>query len=191
MRIVLLGAPGSGKGTQAKLLQESLRIPHISTGELLRAAVRAETPLGLAAKEIMAAGDLVPDDVMLGLLEERLGKDDASGGFILDGYPRNLNQAEALDQLLARLEVPLDEAIQIDVEFDLIAERIATRARAEDRSDDTEEVVKNRLDIYAEQTAPVVEFYAGKGILSLVYGVGTIDEVFQRIRGVLQQADHA
>ncbi len=191
MRIVLLGAPGSGKGTQAKLLQESLGIPHISTGELLRAAVRAETPLGLAAKEIMAAGDLVPDDVMLGLLEERLGKDDASGGFILDGYPRNLNQAEALDQLLARLEAPLDEAIQIDVEFDLIAERIATRARAEDRSDDTEEVVKNRLDIYAEKTAPVVEFYAGKGILSLVYGVGTIDEVFQRIRGVLQQADHA
>jgi adenylate kinase len=191
MRIVLLGAPGSGKGTQAKLLKESLGIPHISTGELLRAAVKAETPLGLAAKEIMAAGNLVPDDVMLGLLEERLGAADAQNGFILDGYPRNVNQAETLDVLLAKLNVPLDEAIQIDVDYELIAERIAARAKAEGRSDDTEEVIKNRLSIYDEQTAPVVAFYAGRGILSLVYGVGTIDEVFQRLRGVLRQAENA
>ena len=191
MRIVLLGAPGSGKGTQAKLLRDSLGIPHISTGELLRAAVKAETPLGLAAKVFMDAGDLVPDDVMLGLIEERLGKDDAKPGFILDGYPRNLVQAEALDKLLAQLDVPLDEAIQIDVDFDQVAERIANRAAQEGRSDDSAEVVKNRLEVYEEQTAPVMKFFDRKGILSQVYGVGTIDEVFQRLRGVLQQAGQA
>ena len=190
MRIVLLGAPGSGKGTQANLIKESLGIPHISTGELLRAAVEAESPLGVEVKVFMDAGDLVPDDLVLGLLEERLGKDDAQPGFILDGYPRNLIQAEALDVVLARLDVPLDEAIQIDVDYERIAERIAKRAQQEDRSDDTAEVVKNRLEIYAEQTAPVVRFYDSKGILSQVYGVGTIDEVFQRLRGVLLQAGY-
>jgi adenylate kinase len=190
MRIVLLGAPGSGKGTQAKLIKELLGIPHISTGELLRAAVEAESPLGVEVKVFMDAGDLVPDDLVLGLLEERLGEDDAQPGFILDGYPRNLIQAEALDEVLARLDVPLDEAIQIDVDYERIAERIAKRAQQEDRSDDTAEVVKNRLEIYEEQTAPVVEFYDRKGILSQVYGVGTIDEVFQRLRGVLLQAGY-
>ena len=190
MRIVLLGAPGSGKGTQANLIKESLGIPHISTGELLRAAVEAESPLGVEVKVFMDAGDLVPDDLVLGLLEERLGKDDAQPGFILDGYPRNLIQAEALDVVLARLDVPLDEAIQIDVDYERIAERIAKRAQQEDRSDDTAEVVKNRLEIYEEQTAPVVRFYDSKGILSQVYGVGTIDEVFQRLRGVLLQAGY-
>ena len=190
MRIVLLGAPGSGKGTQAKLLKVSLGIPHISTGELLRAAVKAETPLGLQVKVFMDAGDLVPDDLMLGLLEERLVLDDAKPGFILDGYPRNLLQAEALDEVLARLDVPLDEAIQIDVDHEQVAERIANRAREEGRSDDTADVVRNRLEIYEQQTAPVVDFYGHKGILSQVYGVGSIDEVFQRLRGVLQQAGH-
>ena len=190
MRIVLLGAPGSGKGTQAKLLKETLGIPHISTGELLRAAVAAESPLGLEAKVFMDAGDLVPDDLMLGLLEERLGKDDAQPGFILDGYPRNLEQARALDEVLARLNVPLDEAIQIDVDYALIAERLANRAHLEGRSDDSTEVVRNRLDVYEEQTAPVIDFYARKGILSQVYGVGTIEEVFQRLCGVLQQAGY-
>ena len=190
MRIVLLGAPGSGKGTQAKLLKEALGIPHISTGELLRAAVRAGSPLGLAAREIMDAGDLVPDDAMLDLIEERLGEDDAQSGFILDGYPRNLVQAQTLDKLLGGLNIPLDEAIQIDVENELIAERLAYRACQEGRSDDCETIVKNRLAIYAEQTAPVMDYYAGKGILSQVYGAGSIEQVFQRIRGVLQQAGY-
>ena len=166
MRIVLLGCPGSGKGTQAKLLKDSLGIPHISTGELLRAAVQAETPLGLKAKVFMDAGDLVPDDLMLGLLEERLRKDDAKPGFILDGYPRNLMQAQALDEVLARLDVPLDEAIQIDVDYELVIERIANRAREEGRSDDSAEVVRNRLEVYEEQTAPVVDFYNRKDMLS-------------------------
>ena len=190
MRIVLLGAPGSGKGTQAKLLSDMLAIPHVSTGELLRAAVKAATPLGLEAKALMDSGHLVPDDVVLGLLEERLAEDDAQAGFILDGYPRNIAQAEALDELLERLTMPLDEVIQIDVEYDLIVERIAARARQEGRSDDSLEVVKNRLEIFEEQTAPVIDFYAGRGILSQVYGVGSIDEVFQRIRGVLEQAHY-
>lgn len=190
MRIVLLGAPGSGKGTQANLLKNSLGIPHISTGELLRAAAMAGSPLGLAATALMDAGDLVPDDVMLGLIKKRLGEDDAQSGFILDGYPRNLTQAESLDKLLGRLNIPLDEAIQIDVENELSAERIASRARQEGRSDDSDAIVKNRLAIYVEQTAPVMDYYAGKGILSQVYGVGSIDQVFQRIRCVLQQAGH-
>ena len=191
MRIVLLGAPGSGKGTQAKLLEESLGIPHISTGVLLRAAVSAGSEVGLAAKAFMDAGDLVPDDLMLGLIKERLGKDDVQAGFILDGYPRNLVQTQALDGLLGRLNVPLDEAIQIDVEYEQIAERIANRAAQEGRSDDSAEVVKNRLQVYEEQTAPAVDFFERKGVLSQVYGVGTIDEVFQRIRAVLQQAGYA
>ena len=191
MRIVLLGAPGSGKGTQAKLLEESLGIPHISTGVLLRAAVSAGSEVGLAAKAFMDAGDLVPDDLMLSLIKERLGKDDVQAGFILDGYPRNLVQTQALDGLLGRLNVPLDEAIQIDVEYEQIAERIANRAAQEGRSDDSAEVVKNRLQVYEEQTAPVVDFFERKGVLSQVYGVGTIDEVFQRIRAVLQQAGYA
>ncbi len=186
MRIVLLGAPGSGKGTQAALLVEELDLPHISTGELLRAAVKAGTLLGQKAKAVIDRGELVSDDIMLGLIEERLSEADVENGFILDGYPRNLAQAEALDELLERLGQPVDEALQIDVDVDMVIERIARRAAEEGRSDDTEEVVRNRMKVYEEQTAPVVEYYARKGLLSRVLGEGTIDEVFQRIRGVLQ-----
>lgn len=186
MRIVLLGAPGSGKGTQAALMIKELELPHISTGDLLRAAVAAGSELGLQAKAVMDRGELVSDDIMLGLIEERLSQDDVSGGFILDGYPRNISQAEALDSLLNRIKQPVDEALQIDVDPESVVARIAKRAAEEGRSDDTAEVVRNRLNIYAEQTAPVVDYYAGKGILSRVLGEGTIEEVFQRIRGVLQ-----
>ncbi|NNK38571.1 MAG: AAA family ATPase, partial [Xanthomonadales bacterium] len=124
--------------------------------------------------------------IMLGLIEERLGQADAGGGFILDGYPRNLAQAEALDTLLERLEQPVDEALQIDVDVEMVVARIAKRAAEEGRSDDSEEVVRNRMKVYESQTAPVVDYYAQKGLLSRVLGVGTIDEVFQRIKGVLQ-----
>jgi adenylate kinase len=186
MRIVLLGAPGSGKGTQAALMVADLDLPHISTGELLRAAVKAGSALGLQAKEVMERGELVSDDIMLGLIEERLGQEDAKSGFILDGYPRNLAQAEALDVVLERLGQPVDEALQIDIDVDMVVERIARRAAEEGRSDDTEEVVRNRMKVYSDQTAPVVDYYAQKGILSRVLGVGTIEEVFQRIQGVLQ-----
>ena len=186
MRIVLLGAPGSGKGTQAALMVKELELPHISTGDLLRAAVAAGTELGIQAKAVMDRGELVSDDIMLGLIEERLGRDDVAGGFILDGYPRNLAQATALDGLLERIGQPVDEALQIDVDPEMVVARIAKRAAEEGRSDDTEEVVRNRLKIYAEQTAPVVDYYADKGILSRVLGDGSIEQVFQRIRGVLQ-----
>ncbi len=186
MRIVLLGAPGSGKGTQAALMVEDLGLPHISTGDLLRAAVKAGTELGLQAKEVIDRGELVSDDIMLGLIEERLGQDDVKNGFILDGYPRNLSQAEALDVVLDRLEQPLDDALQIDVDIELVVERIAKRAAEEGRSDDTEETVRNRMEVYADQTAPVIDYYAQKGLLSRVLGVGTIEEVFQRIKGVLE-----
>lgn len=186
MRIVLLGAPGSGKGTQATLMAEKLGLPHISTGDLLRAAVREGSEVGRKVKQVIDRGELVSDDIMLGLIEERLAKPDAQGGFILDGYPRNLAQAEALEGLLERLGKPLDEALQIDVDPELVIERVSKRAELEGRSDDTEEVVRNRMKVYAEQTAPVIEFYARKGVLSRVLGEGNIEEVFQRIKGVLQ-----
>ncbi len=189
MRIVILGAPGSGKGTQAKLLSEELNIPHISTGELLRSAVSAGTELGIQVKEIMSSGQLVSDDIMLGLIEERLGREDARDGFLLDGYPRNLVQAEALDELLARMGIPVEEAIDIAVDNEQIIERISKRAELEDRSDDTEEVVRRRLQIYAEQTAPVSAHYSKHGVLTQVLGVGSIEEVYSRISAALKQAD--
>jgi adenylate kinase len=181
MRLVLLGAPGSGKGTQAARLREHLQVPHISTGDLLRAAVAAGTPLGLKAKAVMEAGNLVSDDIVLGMLEERLGKDDARAGFVLDGYPRNLAQARALEQLLARLQQPVDIAVQLDVDTALLVERIAGRAALEGRADDTPDSVRNRLNVYNEQTAPVVDFYRQNGKLACVHGVGSVDEVFNRI----------
>lgn len=186
MRIVLLGAPGSGKGTQAALLVEELSLPHISTGELLRSAVKAGTEQGLKAKVVMDRGELVSDEIMLGLIEERLSRADVAQGFILDGYPRNIVQAEALDNLLERLEQPVDEALQIDIDVEMVVARIAKRAAEEDRSDDTEETVRKRMDVYAAQTAPVVDYYANKGVLSRVLGEGSIEEVFQRIKGILQ-----
>jgi adenylate kinase len=186
MRIVLLGAPGSGKGSQAALLVKELDLPHISTGELLRAAVKAGTLLGQKAEVVINRGELVSDDIMLGLLEERLSEADTRKGFILDGYPRNLAQAESLDELLERMGQPVDEALQIDVDVEMVIERIAKRAAEEGRSDDTEDVVRKRMEVYSEQSAPVIDYYARRGLLSRVLGEGSIDEVFQRIKGVLQ-----
>jgi len=181
MRLVLLGAPGSGKGTQAARLKEYLKVPHISTGDLLRAEVAAGTPLGLQAREVMARGELVSDEILLGMLEERFSKDDTRGGFILDGYPRNLAQADALDRLLAKLGQPFDIAIQLAVDNEQIIERLAGRAKAEGRADDNPEAVRKRLQVYDEQTAPLIEFYRQHGQLAVVDGVGTMDEVFARI----------
>lgn len=181
MRLVLLGAPGSGKGTQATRLREHLQVPHISTGELLRAAVAAGTPLGLQAKAVMAAGNLVSDAIVLGMLEERFTQPDTRNGFILDGYPRNLAQANALDALLRKIDQPMDIAVQHDVDQDLLVDRLAGRAKAEGRADDSPEAVRNRLKVYEEQTAPVVDFYRNQGKLAHLDGVGSLDEVFNRI----------
>ena len=181
MRLVLLGAPGSGKGTQAARLKDHLQVPHISTGDLLRAEVAAASPLGLQAKEVMARGELVSDAILLGMLEDRFSRDDTRGGFILDGYPRNLAQADALDALLGRIRQPMDYAVQLEVPVDLLVERIAGRAKAEGRTDDSPESVRTRLRVYDEQTAPVIEFYRQHGQLTVVDGVGSLDEVFTRI----------
>lgn len=186
MRLVLLGAPGSGKGTQAVRIKEALGVPHVSTGDLLRAAVAAGTALGLQAKAVMDRGELVSDEIVLGMLEERLGAADTGAGFILDGYPRNLAQAHALGALLDRLGQPVDIAVLLDVDNELLIERIAGRARTEGRSDDSPETVRNRLRVYSEQTAPVVDFYAKAGKLARVDGVGSMDEITQRVLAALQ-----
>lgn len=181
MRLVLLGPPGSGKGTQAARLKDHLQVPHVSTGDLLRAEVAAGSDLGRKAKEIMARGDLVSDDILLGMLEERLARPDSGDGFILDGYPRNLAQAAALDALLQRIGQPMDAAVQLAVDNELLIERIAGRARDQGRADDSPDAVRTRLRVYDEQTAPVIGFYRQHGQLTVVDGVGTLDEVFTRI----------
>ncbi len=181
MRLVLLGAPGSGKGTQAARLKDHLQVPHISTGDLLRAEVAAGSKLGREAKEVMARGDLVSDAILLGMLEDRFSRADTAGGFILDGYPRNLAQADALDVLLTRIGQPMDAAVQLEVSNELLVERIAGRAAAEGRADDSPESVRTRLKVYDDQTAPVIGFYRQHGQLSVVNGVGSLDDVFNRI----------
>ena len=191
MRLVLLGAPGSGKGTQAARLKADLNVPHISTGDMLRAAVAAGTPLGIKAKAVMDAGQLVSDDILLGMLEERLAQDDARNGFILDGYPRNLAQADALDHLLSRIGQPLDAVVKLEVPNEAIVGRCQIRFQAENRADDNPDTVRKRLGVYAEQTAPVADFYAKRGKLQVVDGVGELDEVTARIKRALESESAA
>ncbi|PWV61751.1 adenylate kinase [Plasticicumulans acidivorans] len=179
MRTVLLGAPGSGKGTQAEGIVARYAITHISTGDLLRAEVAAGSELGNRAKAIMEAGGLVSDDIVLGMMEAKLGG--LEKGFLLDGFPRTLAQAESLDNLLARLGKPLDCVLFFDVDFDEITRRLLSRGRA----DDVEEVIRKRLAVYEEQTAPLIEYYANKGVLQTVKGVGVIEEISAKIFAVL------
>jgi len=191
MRLVLLGAPGSGKGTQAARLKAALGVPHISTGDMLRAAVAAGSAMGRKAKAVMDAGQLVSDDILLGMLEERLAQADATNGFILDGYPRNLAQAAALDQLLTKLGQPLDAVVKLEVPNEAIISRCEIRFKAEGRADDNPDTVRKRLTIYAEQTAPVADFYARHGKLQVVDGVGELGEVTARVKRALQHESAA
>lgn len=214
MRIVLLGAPGSGKGTQAKRLAEKYKYPQISTGDLLRAAVEARTPTGLLAKSAIDAGHLVPDPVVLEMIRERLSRPDTQNGFILDGFPRNMMQAESLEIILAKLKKPLDSAILLAVDFDALIQRMTGRrtctscgqvfniysspSRLDDRcdrcggnlhhrSDDNEETIGNRLRVYEAQTAPLIAFYRNKNKLRTVQGVGDIQDIFNDLSKVVEE----
>lgn len=183
-RIVLLGAPGAGKGTQAARLVEQFGLPHISTGDMLRAAVSAGTPVGLRAKAVMDSGQLVGDDIVIAIAEERLGQ--ADEGFILDGFPRTLAQAEALDGLLDRLDSSLDCCLALTAETNAVVERLLKRAEIEGRADDNEDTIRERMAVYEEQTAPLLTYYRKKDLLLEVSGMGAIDEVFGRVVEALE-----
>jgi len=185
MRVIFLGPPGSGKGTQAKLLGQRLNVPAISTGDMLREAVRQASPLGRRARAIMDAGELVPDDVVVGLIRERIAAPDAANGFLLDGFPRTVEQAEALDRLLDGNGETLDGVINLLVPEETLIERLLGRAAREGRTDDRPETVAERLRVYREKTAPLVERYRARGILSDVDGSGDVSRVSGRIDRVL------
>ncbi len=217
MRIILLGAPGSGKGTQSQRLIERCHIPQVSTGDLLRAAVAKGTELGRKAKPIMEAGQLVSDEIMLGVIRDRLSEPDAKRGFVLDGFPRNLAQAHALDELLAQLGQPLDAVVVLEVDSDELVRRISGRRTCRrcdrvfnvftsppapgekcpqtggphelfQRPDDKESTVAERLKVYEEKTRPLVDFYAARGILRKLSAQGDVDGVASRLQSVLKDA---
>ena len=187
MRIVLLGAPGSGKGTQAKLLRDHYEVPHISTGDILRKAVADEAPLGVKAKEFMDAGELVPDELVIGLMKERLSESDCDNGFLLDGFPRTLAQAESLDGMLGELEKPITDVVDLKVEEAVLLDRIRKRgSEGSGRSDDNVEVAAQRLKVYWSQTAPVSGYYKDKGTFREIDGLGSVEEVTGRVLEALE-----
>jgi len=211
-RVVLLGAPGAGKGTQAKMLIEKFKIPQISTGDILRKAVADGTPLGKEAKVIMDQGGLVSDKIVLGLVEERIKQPDCQAGFILDGFPRNTSQADALDKMLVGMNMPLTVALTVDVEKGELMKRLTGRRTCKScqqmyniyfsapkkegvcdkcggalfqRDDDKEETIKKRLDVYDTQTAPLISYYSKKNIMKTVMGVGNISDIFNKVVAAL------
>ena len=185
MRLALLGPPGSGKGTQGALLREHYRIPHVSSGDLLRAAVRDGTELGRKAKAYMDAGDLVPDALVLAMMRERLERSDCRAGFLLDGFPRTVAQAEALGRMLAERGTPLDHVVSLGVTEDEILARLRGRREQESRSDDDDETVKQRLRVYFAETAPLLDYYRNHGLLREVHGIGKPDAISTAIRVAL------
>ena len=217
MRLVLLGAPGSGKGTQAQRLQARHGVPQVSTGDLLREAVAAGTPLGRAAKLVMDAGQLVADDIMLGIIRERMARPDAARGFILDGFPRTIPQADGLAALLAELGKPIDAVVLLEIDADVLQQRMAGRRSCRrcgrvfhivtnppkqgdlctdglphdlfQRPDDNEETVRRRLAVYRERTQPLIDYYAREGLLHRIDADGSLDEVDARLEAVLQRRE--
>jgi adenylate kinase len=181
MRLLIIGPPGAGKGTQSVLIAQKLEIPAISTGDIFRYNVKNETDLGQKAKSYMDAGEYVPDSLTNELVRDRLGHDDAGTGFLLDGYPRTKAQVDTLDEILAEQSVSLDGVILLEANQDELVSRLANRAKEQGRTDDSEEVIRHRLDLYLEETAPLVNLYSERGILAKVDGLGEIDEVTERI----------
>ncbi|MBK6763212.1 MAG: adenylate kinase [Micrococcales bacterium] len=185
MRIVLMGPPGAGKGTQAAKIAERLQVPHISTGDIFRANLAAGTPLGLEAKRYMEAGEYVPDEVTNSMVAARLAEQDAAAGFILDGYPRTLAQVDELDSILSGLGGQLDKVVKITADTDEVVARLLNRAKEQGRADDTEAVIRRRMDVYAEQTAPLVRVYTERNLLVKVDGMGSMDDVTGRLLAAL------
>jgi len=215
MRIILFGAPGSGKGTQAKKLMEDRKIPQISTGDMLRAAAASGTELGKRAKSVMESGQLVSDDIMLGVINERLNEPDASGGFVLDGFPRTLKQAQGLEDLLEDIGKPLDAAVLMDIDFNILLKRLTGRRtcsttgkllniyfspQAEidecrnsggeliQREDDNEETISERLEVYRRHTEPVIEYYRSRDKLKTIDADGSVEEVYGRLLDALHKS---
>jgi len=185
IRILLIGPPGAGKGTQAALLAKHFGIPAISTGDIFRENVRNETPLGLEAKAFMDRGEYVPDSLTNALVRDRLNQEDAVNGFLLDGYPRTIDQVEELDVILQETEKKLDVVVQLTAESEELLRRLSGRAEEQGRSDDTPDVIKRRLDVYEEQTAPLIDIYASRSLVAKVNGLGEIADVTKRIIEVL------
>ena len=188
MNILILGPQGSGKGTQAHRIAVSYGIPHIATGDMLREAMAAGTELGLRVKPIYDAGQLVPDDLMIDLIRERLEQDDVVDGFVLDGFPRTMAQAEALDAMLREIERSLTVVLFLDVPEEVCVERLSKRAMEEGRVDDTPEAIRTRLGLYRRETEPVIEHYRAQGNLVVIHGDRPVDDVFAEIQGALEQA---
>ena len=186
-RLLLIGPPGAGKGTQAARLSEALGVPAISTGDIFRHNVKTETELGLKAKAFMDAGDNVPDSLTNDLITDRLENEDCSGGFLLDGYPRTTDQVRHLDEFLADHGTSLDVVVQLIANADVVVERLRKRAIEQGRSDDDESVVRHRLEVYGQQTAPLIDLYEGRGLVVAIDGLGEISEVTNRIIGKLQE----
>ncbi len=213
MNLILLGPPGAGKGTQAKILTKKYAIPQISTGDILRVAVAEQTPMGIKAKEFMDSGALVTDEVVVGIVKERLAKPDCASGFILDGFPRTVKQADALKYMLEALDKSIDHVISICVEKDDLLERVTGRRTCRScgkgfhvtfdppkvngvcdectgelyqRDDDSEETMRKRLDVYEEQTAPLIAYYAQQSLLRTIYGIGSIEEIQRKLLNILE-----
>lgn len=187
MRLLIMGAPGAGKGTQATGIAAHYGIPAISTGDIFRANVKNQTPLGKEVQRIMEAGEYVPDEITDQIVADRLAEPDAEGGFLLDGYPRTVGQVKALDEILQKLGAQLDAVVSLEADTDVLVGRLLKRAEIEGRADDNEDTIRNRMNVYTAETEPLLQMYRERGLLVGVDGLGAIDEVSQRITTALDE----